>query len=114
MSLRLIAVVAELALSALVVGWGIASAARPELWHRRPVRWWVGWTSGPVGRGDGVGVALAGAGTAVSGVAALLATPTPTLPPTARVVQLTGLGLLVAAAALLAVVHPSHDPVVAR
>jgi hypothetical protein len=109
-SLRLIAVVAELALSALVAGWGIASALQPDLWRRRPAQWWVGWTSEAVGRWDGVGVALAGAGTALSGVAALLATPTPTLPPAARGVQLTGLGLLVVAAALLVVVHPSTSP----
>ncbi|NMO88359.1 hypothetical protein [Actinomycetospora sp. TBRC 11914] len=105
MSVRMLAVVAELVLAAAVTGWGITTAVRPDLWTRRPVRWWTGWGSEPIGPWEGVGVALAGAGMALSGAAAALATPAMPLP--VRVVQLTGLAVLVLGGALLAVVHPT-------
>lgn len=108
MPLRVFAVIAEFALAGLVTGWGVVAAARPELWGRHGVRWWVGWTEESVSRWEGVGVALAGAGLGLSGVAAALTGNPVPIPIGARVLQLTGLGVLVLAGVFLVVVHPVH------
>lgn len=109
MSLRLLAVVAELVVGVVLLGWGVITTASPRWWGRRGVRWWVGWTREPVPRGDGVGVALVGAGIVVSAVAVALTAPAAAIPASTRVVQLVGLGVVVLGGVLLAATHPA-DP----
>jgi hypothetical protein len=106
-SVRLLAIVAELVLSGVVICWGVATVRYPALWRLRSARWWVGWTPEPVGRAEGVGVALAGVGTALVGVAAAMISSTAPVTPHERGLKLIGLGLLVLAVILLALVHPT-------
>jgi hypothetical protein len=106
-SVRLLAIVAELVLSGVIICWGAAAARYPALWRLRGARWWVGWTRGPVSRAEGVGVALAGAGTALVGVAAAMISSTAPVTPHERALKLAGLGLLVLAVILLGLVHPT-------
>ncbi|GLZ55964.1 hypothetical protein [Actinomycetospora sp. NBRC 106378] len=105
--LRSLAVLAALVLGALVGGWGIAASVRPELWRRRAVRWCVGWTLEPVGRTFGVAVATFGVGIVVSGIAGALLPPGEAIPPLARLIELTGLGILVLSGGALMATHPA-------
>lgn len=107
MSLRLLAVTAEFALGASLIGWGIAVTARPSRWNARAARWWVGWTHETVPRVHGVAVATVGAGIVVSAIAVLRIPGAAAIPPGARVIQLAGLGVVLLGGILLAATHPA-------
>lgn len=107
MSLRLLAVIAEISLGTVVVVWGLAAARRPSCWTWGGARWWVGWTGSPVARTHGVAVAVVGAGLLVCAVATALTAPAAPIPELARDLQLTGLAVVLLGGALLAATHPT-------
>lgn len=105
--LRTLAVVAALVLGAMVSGWGLAASLRPTLWSRRAVRWCVGWTPEPVSWTFGVAVATFGAGIVVSGIACALIPPGTAMSSPARLIDLTGLGIVVLGGVALVVTNPA-------
>jgi hypothetical protein len=108
-SLRLLAVIAEISVGTVVVAWGIASACRPSSWTLPGARWWVGWTSAPVARTHGVAVAVVGVGLLVCAVATALTAPAAPIPALARDVQLVGLAVVVLGGVALAATHPGPE-----
>jgi hypothetical protein len=110
-SLRLLAVIAEISLGTVVVAWGIAAAYRPSCWTCWGARWWVGWTGAPVSRTHGAALALVGLGLLGSAVATALTAPAMPIPVLARDLQLIGLGVVLVGGVLLAATHPApEDP----